>query len=91
MPDKFGFDHLPDRGAIIVRCIEKDCGVGGPKYAWTEEMRREHYQTHYRPEVIEFLGETRIDICRSCGSTFSQAKKRGRPRVQCYGCKPEDK
>jgi len=44
----------------------------------------------YIPGIIDLteLG-WRNDNCITCGDPFKQKRKRGRPRVQCYVCKPE--
>jgi hypothetical protein len=66
MPDRHGFEHLPDRGEIEVRCIEEGCGEGGPLYQWPERERRRHARVHkrrrdqeLRRERIENLREAR--------------------------------
>lgn len=95
MPDSNGFDILPDRGTITVRCIEQDCGFGGFSHTVSEEMRHEHYLTHFREAqilegaqgvVYEVQGEVRIQPCRNCGKDFSQPRRRGRPRLTCEVC-----
>jgi len=47
MPDKYGFDHLPNWGITTVACIEIGCTAKGPIYRWSEDRRLEHYQEHY--------------------------------------------
>jgi hypothetical protein len=46
MPDKHGFDHLPDWGAVDVRCIW--CGAGGAIFNWPERLRERHARAHRR-------------------------------------------
>lgn len=95
MPDKYGFNHLVNRGATTMTCIEIGCNMGGPAYIWTEETRKEHSLTHSSAleEVnVIIAGDSlrmRKDACRICGAPFDQVRKRGRPRVLCYVCKPE--
>lgn len=90
MPDKFGFDELLNWGNIEVRCIEIGCKEGGPIWKWPEIKRMGHFMTHHPVGFNNSsTGETREDICRTCGNTFEQERKRGRPRVVCYICKPE--
>lgn len=96
MPDKYNFDHLPDRGAIELRCIEKDCGFSGTSYSISEEMRHAHFLTHFNEAqtvisestgvVYEVTGDVRIQPCRTCGNEFSQPRRRGRPRLTCEVC-----
>lgn len=95
MPDRYGFDHLVVRGYYTLRCIETGCGVQGSKLEWPEEKRQMHFLSHSILGVDEakrfiFEGEIRKDICRICNSEFEQVRKRGRPRVVCYVCKPEE-
>lgn len=92
MPDKYGFDHLINRGTITVKCIEHGCEIGGYLWEWEEDRRRVHFFTHNfeideqdRPVI---MGQKRTTICRICGSSFDQERKRGRPRVVCTVCKP---
>jgi len=91
VPDKFGFDHFGQTyGKYVVSCI--DCEVNGPAYYWNEKMREMHFLTHIMEKKIanpSFEGEVRMDRCRVCGTDFEQERKRGRPRVLCYTCKPE--
>lgn len=87
MPDKYGFNILGDK----VRCIEEECDAGGFCYEWNEERRKIHFLTHNfqmdgDSPVIQ--GYKRVDSCRVCGRQFEQERKRGRPRVLCYVCKP---
>jgi len=49
MPDRFGFDHL----GVDVRCIEVDCGEGGPMHAWPERRRERHFAAHARVRARE--------------------------------------
>lgn len=46
MPDSYGFDHLPRRGAVTVACTE--CGERGPLHAWPEGARKRHARKHAR-------------------------------------------
>ena len=92
MPDKYGFNHLVERGLVTLRCI--DCDEGGKLYKWPEEKRMLHFLTHYVPDGGSraiLSGEIRTDNCRICGESFEQERKRGRPRVLCYVCKPDEK
>jgi protein-arginine kinase activator protein McsA len=65
--------------------------------------REQHFENHKRNKEM-FLeasrvaanfaresgtGETRVDVCVNCGSTFEQERKRGRPRKQCFDCLPK--
>jgi hypothetical protein len=94
MPDKYGFDHLIRPGATILACIEDGCDAKGPQYLWPEQARKDHFLTH-SPEIVPFSDITstslrmRKDSCRICGESFDQERKRGRPRVLCFVCKPE--
>lgn len=49
MPDRYGFDHL----GADVRCIEIDCGQGGPMHAWPERRRERHFEAHARVRARE--------------------------------------
>lgn len=44
MPDRFGFEHLPDWGVTSHRCI--DCGWPAGKQFVSEEDRAGHYKHH---------------------------------------------
>ena len=91
MPDKFGFNHFGQTyGKYVVSCINCD-QANGPAYYWNERMREIHFLTHtYENKLDPVLsGEVRVDNCRICGNEFKQERKRGRPRVLCYSCKPE--
>jgi len=92
MPDKYGFDHLPNRGVVAFKCVEVGCNVGGLSWEWPESRRKIHFLAHNFSSIAgespKFGGPIKISICRICGSSFEQEKKRGRPRVQCYVCKP---
>jgi hypothetical protein len=46
MPDKYGFDHLPRRREVQVRCVE--CGFQGPIYRLPVGVRAAHARTHER-------------------------------------------
>lgn len=91
MPDRYNFDHLPDRGTIKVRCIENGCDSGGQLWEWSESRRETHFLTHNYELNQEgqpvINGKKRVTICNTCGRSFEQERKRGRPRVQCYVCK----
>jgi hypothetical protein len=90
MPDGFGFNHFNNNGGTpTVQCIHDGCDVSGPKYYWTDDKREIHYLTHVVSVNLEFTGDTRTDTCRICNGAFTQERKRGRPRVLCYSCKPE--
>ncbi len=87
MPDKFGFNELGSR----VMCIETGCDTGGPMYEWNQKRREVHYLTHFirmEGDSPVFDGETKVTKCRVCSREFEQERKRGRPRVLCYVCKP---
>ena len=97
MPDKYDFDHLPNRGHPEMRCIH--CLEGGHMSYFPEETRKSHFLSHMRDRAAKALrdnpflspvikGESRTTTCRTCGSEFEQERKRGRPRVFCYGCVP---
>ncbi len=89
MPDKYGFNILVDWGRTKVECIEEDCGVGGHLFEWNEDRRKVHFLTHNYDNSPAINGIKRSDLCRICGTEFEQERKRGRPRVLCYLCKPE--
>jgi hypothetical protein len=46
MPDHHGFDHLPNWGAVTVRCVA--CGAEGPLWQWPERARQRHAEAHAR-------------------------------------------
>ena len=85
MPDKFNFNELGE----TVACI--DCDTKGKVYEWDQKRREIHFLSHnfvLQGEEPVMNGETRSDVCRVCSREFSQERKRGRPRVLCYVCKP---
>lgn len=88
MPDRYGFNLLGND----VYCIEEDCVAGGPIYEWKEDRRKGHFLTHgfhfVEGSSPRIEGIVRKDNCRICGGEFEQERKRGRPRVLCYVCKP---
>jgi hypothetical protein len=98
MPDKYNFDHY-ESFSPTVRCVEIGCRAGGALWEWQEEKRKEHFLSHNK-DRIEELNNNNISfsninilrkrnvICRICGSEFEQERKRGRPRVFCFACKP---
>lgn len=95
MPDKYGFDHLPHYGTITVLCSEKGCDAGGYLWEWKDDKRRMHFLSHSVVGIDEnnqviFSSDSRTDNCRICGESFQQERKRGRPRVLCYVCKPKE-
>jgi len=51
MPDKHGFDHLPQWGTVIYRCIEDDCDYVGTFL--TDKQRSLHHQQHERARKRE--------------------------------------
>jgi hypothetical protein len=51
VPDRHGFDHLPDWGDVELRCV--DCGEGGPAWEWPEARRRRHHAAHERERRAE--------------------------------------
>ena len=72
MPDKYNFNHLPNRGrAITVACIEDGCNTSGPIYYFTEELRLQHYlahQTRQRREDdfdLDSLPTTTLNLARN--------------------------
>ena len=92
MPDKYGFDHLVDRSVLTFKCIEVNCNTEGYAWEWPESRRKVHFLSHNyelnasgQPEIS---GPKKLTICRTCRNSFEQERKRGRPRVQCYACKP---
>ena len=91
MPDKYGFNILVDWGNLSVGCIETDCKAGGSIHEWNEERRKIHFLTHnfqMEGDSPTINGSKRLDKCRVCSKEFEQERKRGRPRVLCYICKP---
>lgn len=93
MPDRYAFNHLGDERI----CIE--CSEGGKVWKWTEEKRREHFficsganikSSIDFQEALNNSGGLRVTKCRICGEEFSQPIRRGRPRKNCYVCKPEE-
>jgi len=46
MPDKYGFDHLPNWGTITHRCIEEGCDFEGSPLQ--ESTRARHARQHER-------------------------------------------
>lgn len=97
MPNIHNFDILPDFFSWTThKCVEKDCGFGGPKWEMTDKVMSDHALTHFRePETVvnldgleyEVRGLERIQPCRVCGNDFSQPRRRGRPRLECDDCK----
>lgn len=49
MPDRFGFDHLPNWGTVTHRCIVEGCEFPGPGIVLTEAERERHHRAHTRP------------------------------------------
>jgi hypothetical protein len=62
MPDKYGFDVLPDWGRVTHRCIE--CGWPGPNIIVREKDRERHHRTHVRTTQKE-IETKRLDALRS--------------------------
>ena len=77
----------------------KGCGEVVPQW-----NRKKHFEAHKkdRAMILEANrmaaqlnqerggnGDTRYDVCVSCGSEFEQPRRRGRPRKKCYECLPE--
>jgi hypothetical protein len=95
MPDKYGFDHLPNWGVVTVACVEPDCTAKGPMYEWPLEKREQHHLIHLNSVVVEseenpgiiFTGHLRRQKCRDCGDDFYQVRKRGRPALSCEKCR----
>jgi len=48
MPDQYGFDHLPTRSGVEVRCTREDCSIGGPLHLWPVRLRASHFRMHDR-------------------------------------------
>jgi hypothetical protein len=46
MPDRHGFDHLPQNGRLVVACIH--CPERGLLHEWREGRRRRHARKHAR-------------------------------------------
>jgi hypothetical protein len=45
VPDRYGFDHLPNRqGQAELRCI--NCGEKGPPWKWPDARRAQHAVAH---------------------------------------------
>jgi hypothetical protein len=44
VPDRWGFDHLPDNGHSVLRCIT--CGEAGPPWKWPQLRREQHFRAH---------------------------------------------
>jgi len=59
VPDKYGFNHLPDRGRISHRCIEEGCGWPEQDVFVSESDRKRHHQAHIRPRQKE-IEKTRL-------------------------------
>jgi hypothetical protein len=53
MPDKYGFDHLPERGIVRHRCIEEGCEFPGYGVTLTEHQRIRHHQQHVKNGIKE--------------------------------------
>ena len=80
----------------VIDFICKGCRVGVKRWD-----RLDHYENHKR-EIAMILeanrvaanlnqsgtGDSRMDICTSCGEAFEQERKRGRPRKKCFKCLP---
>jgi hypothetical protein len=81
MPDKWGFEHLPDRGAIEVRCTEEGCGDGGPLYQWPEHARLRHAAAHKTNRELE--------LARQRAANLREARRlkrlRDRENEKAYG------
>lgn len=100
MPDKYGFNLFGMPSTQEVECIEINCGAGGKIWDWPEKEREKHFLEHNKEKDIIIysqnilnnnsfsLDRTVITICRTCSNEFKQERKRGRPRVFCYACKP---
>jgi len=91
MPDKYAFNFLGEKRY----CIE--CNEGGFAWDWSEDRRKEHFLDCSGANLViqeeifsSSLGGIRLGNCRICGNEFSQPRKRGRPRINCYICKPEE-
>lgn len=84
MPDIYGFNHLPNWGAITVQCIEDGCNAGGTLGDWSERKREEHYLTHL--VAIKEAAKT-VTVCIDCGEEFLQERRRGAPRIRCDKCR----
>jgi hypothetical protein len=89
------FEQLGIAHELKFRC--KGCGAEVKQWD-----REEHFNDHKRDRGMfleasriaanlareEGTGDTRTDVCVNCGEAFTQERKRGRPRKQCYDCLP---
>lgn len=100
MPDIYGFNHLPNWGAVRVACVEVGCDAQGSLSEWPEEKREEHHKTHAaeinsKKKAAAKLREAqriaeagpKVSECRVCHKMFEQLRKRGRPHTECPECR----
>jgi hypothetical protein len=85
VPDRHGFDHLPDRyGQAELRCIS--CGAKGPPWKWPEARRAQHARAHANggtaSEAERRLAETLAERERAARrQTHSERRVVPRPRA----------
>ena len=48
MPDKYGFDHLAERGTVYHRCVVEGCEWPGYGVIVSEADRARHHRGHAR-------------------------------------------
>lgn len=63
MPDRFGFNHLPDRGQVSHICIE--CDWPGHGICVTEEDREKHARSHARQIAKEQKAERLANLAKA--------------------------
>lgn len=75
----------------------KGCGEIVPRW-----KRKKHFEAHVKERAMiqeaarvaatinreSGNGDSRTDVCVTCGSEFVQERRRGRPRKKCYTCLP---
>lgn len=63
MPDQFGFNHEPHRGAVFHRCVECD------EYPWgvsvSEKERRRHHERHERKRAKQLDHARRQNLAKA--------------------------
>lgn len=93
MPNQYNFNVLgTDR-----LCIEEGCRFGGPVWIWNEDKQKSHFLEHNESAVVErkdtstvmINRRVRQMICRDCGESFQQERRRGRPNLSCEDCRSE--
>lgn len=88
MPDKYNFDDLGNKYS----CIEENCDLKDYKWNLPDEVRKAHFETHnsfvlVESQKAEVVGKMRQMNCRSCGHSFLQIRRRGRPFLECDNCR----